>query len=84
MDRHEEALEALEHAESALGDSADLETRARIHTLRGNLCFPLGRLDACLQAHEQAHHYALQAQSHVEIARALAASATRTISAAAW
>ncbi len=27
MDRHEEALEALEHAESALGDSADLETR---------------------------------------------------------
>ena len=71
MDRHEEALEALEHAESALGDSADLETRARVHTLRGNLCFPLGRLDACLQAHEQAHRFALQAQSHVEIARAL-------------
>jgi tetratricopeptide (TPR) repeat protein len=71
MDRYEEALEALEHAESALGDSADLETRARIHTLRGNLCFPLGRLDACMQAHEQAHHFALQAQSHVEIARAL-------------
>ena len=71
MDRHEEALEALEHAESALGSSADLETRARIHTLRGNLCFPLGRLDACMQAHEQAHRYALQAQSHVEIARAL-------------
>jgi tetratricopeptide (TPR) repeat protein len=71
MDRHEEALEALEHAETALGASADLETRARIHTLRGNLCFPLGRLDACMQAHEQAHRYALQAQSHVEIARAL-------------
>jgi tetratricopeptide (TPR) repeat protein len=71
MDRYEEALEALEHAESALGDSADLETRARIHTLRGNLCFPLGRLDACMQAHEQAHRFALQAQSHVEIARAL-------------
>jgi DNA-binding SARP family transcriptional activator/class 3 adenylate cyclase len=71
MDRHEEALEALEHAEAAVGESADLETRARIHTLRGNLCFPLGRLDACMQAHEQAHRYALQAQSHVEIARAL-------------
>jgi DNA-binding SARP family transcriptional activator len=71
MDRHEEALEALEHAESALGNSVDLETRARIHTLRGNLCFPLGRLDACLQAHEQAHRFAVQAQSHVEIARAL-------------
>ena len=71
MDRHEEALDALDHAESALGESADLETRARIHTLRGNLCFPLGRLDACMQAHEQAHRFALQAQSHVEIARAL-------------
>ena len=71
MDRYEEALEALEHAESALGDCADLQTRARIQTLRGNLCFPLGRLDACMKAHEQAHHFALQAQSHVEIARAL-------------
>jgi len=71
MDRYEEALEALEHAESALGDSADLETRARIQTLRGNLCFPLGRLDACMQAHEQAHRFAMQAQSHLEIARAL-------------
>jgi len=71
MDRHEEALEALDHAESALGDSADFGTRARIHTLRGNLCFPLGRLDACMQAHEQAHRFALEAQSHLEIARAL-------------
>lgn len=71
MDRHEEALEALEHAESALGESADPGTRARIHTLRGNLCFPLGRLDACMQAHEQAHRFALEAQSHLEIARAL-------------
>lgn len=71
MDRHEEALEALEHAEGALGEAADLETRARIHTLRGNLCFPLGRLDACMREHEQAHRFALQAQSHVEIARAL-------------
>jgi tetratricopeptide (TPR) repeat protein len=71
MDRHEEALEALDHAESALGETTDFGTRARIHTLRGNLCFPLGRLDACMQAHEQAHRFALEAQSHLEIARAL-------------
>ncbi|HKU12762.1 MAG TPA: AAA family ATPase [Steroidobacteraceae bacterium] len=71
MDRHEEALDALDHAETALGESADLETRARVYTLRGNLCFPLGRLDACMQAHEQAHRFALQAKSHVELARAL-------------
>ena len=59
------------------------ETRARIHTLRGNLCFPLGRLDACLQAHEQAHRYALQAQSPSKSLARSAVSATPTISAAA-
>jgi DNA-binding SARP family transcriptional activator/tetratricopeptide (TPR) repeat protein len=71
MDRHEEALDALDRAESALGDGLDAQTRARLLTLRGNLCFPLGRLDACLQSHEQAHRYALQADSPLDIARAL-------------
>jgi tetratricopeptide (TPR) repeat protein len=42
-----------------------------MYTLRGNLCFPLGRFDACLRAHEQAHQYALQADSAIDIARAL-------------
>ncbi|MDY0065242.1 MAG: BTAD domain-containing putative transcriptional regulator [Steroidobacteraceae bacterium] len=71
MDRHEEALEALDRAESALEATADARMRARLLTLRGNLCFPLGNLDACLRAHEQAHRYALQANSHLDIARAL-------------
>lgn len=71
MDRHEEALDALDRAETALGDSADAVMRARVCTLRGNLCFPLGRLDACLNAHEQAHRFALEANSPLEIARAL-------------
>jgi DNA-binding SARP family transcriptional activator len=71
MDRHEEALDALERAEAALGDAADPQTRARMATLRGNLCFPLGRLDACLAAHEQAHRYAVAANSPFDIARAL-------------
>jgi tetratricopeptide (TPR) repeat protein len=35
------------------------------------LLFPLGRLDACLEAHEQAYRYALEASSSLEIARAL-------------
>jgi tetratricopeptide (TPR) repeat protein len=71
MDRHEEALDALERAENALGDAADAQMRARICTLRGNLCFPLGHLEACLQAHQQAHTYAREANSPLEIARAL-------------
>jgi DNA-binding SARP family transcriptional activator len=71
MDRHEEALDALERAEAALSESVDTQMRARMYTLRGNLCFPLGRLDACLEAHEQAHELALQADSPADIARAL-------------
>jgi DNA-binding SARP family transcriptional activator/predicted negative regulator of RcsB-dependent stress response len=71
MDRHEEALEALDKAEEALAQTADAQTRARMYTLRGNLCFPLGRFDACLKAHEQAHRYALQADSAIDIAHAL-------------
>jgi DNA-binding SARP family transcriptional activator/tetratricopeptide (TPR) repeat protein len=71
MDRHEEALEALDQAEAALGEMADARTKARIYSLRGNLCFPLGRLDACLRAHEQAYAHAARAQSPPDIARAL-------------
>jgi DNA-binding SARP family transcriptional activator len=71
MDRYEEALDALERAQSALGDAADAQTRARMATLHGNLCFPLGRFDACLAAHQQAHEYAQQANTPLELARAL-------------
>ncbi|HEX2493954.1 MAG TPA: BTAD domain-containing putative transcriptional regulator [Steroidobacter sp.] len=71
MDRHEEALEALDRAEAALGACTDAQMRARLLTLRGNLCFPLGRLDACLRAHEQAHRYALAADLPLDVARAL-------------
>jgi tetratricopeptide (TPR) repeat protein len=70
MDRHEEALDALDRAEAALGET-DAQTRARLYTLRGNLCFPLGRFDACLRAHEQAQHFATLANSSIDIARAL-------------
>ncbi len=71
MDRHEEALDALDRAETHWRDSADAHVRAQLYTLRGNLLFPLGRLSACLEAHEQAHRYALEANSSYEIARAL-------------
>lgn len=71
MDRHEEALDALGRSESALEETADTQTRARISTLRGNLCFPLGRFDACLQAHQQAYRYAHEAGTPLELARAL-------------
>ncbi|HWK50952.1 MAG TPA: BTAD domain-containing putative transcriptional regulator [Steroidobacter sp.] len=71
MDRHEEALDALERAQTLFGETADAQTRARMSTLHGNLCFPLGRFDACLQAHQTAYRYAQQANSPPELARAL-------------
>lgn len=71
MDRHEEALDALERAQTLFADTADAQTRARMSTLHGNLCFPLGRFDDCLQAHQQAYQYAQQANSPPELARAL-------------
>lgn len=71
MDRYEEALEALERAQNILGDATDAQTRARMSTLHGNLCFPLGRFDACLQAHQKAYQFAQEANSPPELARAL-------------
>jgi DNA-binding SARP family transcriptional activator/tetratricopeptide (TPR) repeat protein len=71
MDRHEEALDALEQAERSLGTDVEPHMKARLYSMRGNLCFPLGRLDACLSAHEQAQRYAEQAGTPVELARAL-------------
>lgn len=71
MDRHEEALDALDRAEAQWHDCADAHVRAQLYTLRGNLLFPLGRLAACLESHEQAYRYAMEADSPLEIARAL-------------
>jgi DNA-binding SARP family transcriptional activator len=70
MDRHEEALDALDSAEQAYGNDIGPDMKARLYAMRGNLCFPLGRLDACLQAHEQAQRYAEEAGTPLELARA--------------
>jgi tetratricopeptide (TPR) repeat protein len=71
LDQTPEALTcaetALGHAQ-ARGDPAEL---AQIHLLLGNLYFPLGRLDACLEADERALAYAEQAGDPVLEARAL-------------
>ncbi len=71
MDRHEEALDALDRAERHWRETADARVRAQLCSLRGNLLFPLGRFDACLEAHEQAYRYAMEAGCSAEIARAL-------------
>ena len=57
-DRIDEGLAALDEAEP-LADGAALELElSRLHHLRGNLLFPLGRHADCLREHELARQHA--------------------------
>jgi class 3 adenylate cyclase/tetratricopeptide (TPR) repeat protein len=69
-DRFDEAFAMLDKAATAAIDDFAAE-RARIHHLRGNLCFPLGRLIECLHEHERALDCARIASSPELEARAL-------------
>ncbi|UPJ62888.1 adenylate/guanylate cyclase domain-containing protein [Bradyrhizobium sp. 191] len=70
-DRFDEAFAMLDKAASAAMDDLSAAERARIHHLRGNLCFPLGRLVECLHQHERALDCARIASSPELEARAL-------------
>jgi DNA-binding winged helix-turn-helix (wHTH) protein/tetratricopeptide (TPR) repeat protein len=71
MDRHDEALAALRHAEEALPGAGSPELRAQIHARRGNTYFILSDIEACLAQHEQALSYAREAGSPTCEAQAL-------------
>ncbi len=63
MDRYDEALSALTRAEkTATGHGLTVEL-ARIHFCRGNVYFPLGNVEGCLEQHELARKYAHEAAS---------------------
>ncbi|MBT1517424.1 tetratricopeptide repeat protein [Bradyrhizobium sp. SRL28] len=53
-DRFDEAFAMLDKAGTAAAINDLAPERARIHHLRGNLYFPLGRLVECLQEHQRA------------------------------
>lgn len=69
-DRFDEAFAILDKA-AAAARIDDLAERARIHHLRGNLCFPLGRLVECMKEHERALNCARAANWPEMEARAL-------------
>lgn len=71
LDRYEEALEILEHAEHDAIDEGDARRLGRVWTLRGNLHFPRGEFDDCLRAHERALELARETGSPEDVARAL-------------
>jgi tetratricopeptide (TPR) repeat protein len=62
-DRFDEALAALEDAESAATRQKLDLVLARIHHLRGNLYFPLGQIEDCRNQHELALDFARRAGS---------------------
>ena len=70
-DRYDEALELLDQAEAAASTHGLTSELARIHHLRGNLYFPLGRIEDCQKQHEFALKFAQKARSSENEARAL-------------
>jgi tetratricopeptide (TPR) repeat protein len=71
LDRYDDALAALDQAEQGAVDGAEPQRLAQLWTLRGNLHFPRGELDACLHAHQRALEFAERARSPEDVARAL-------------
>ena len=71
LDRYPDALKALELAETDATASANDEALAEIHYMRGNIYFPMGNIDGCLNEHEMAQQFARKASSPAMEARAL-------------
>jgi class 3 adenylate cyclase/tetratricopeptide (TPR) repeat protein len=69
IDRYDEALAALKEAEAVATAEGLIEELARIHHLRGNLYFPLGRTAECAHEHELSLQFAhksgsVEAEAH--------------------
>jgi class 3 adenylate cyclase/tetratricopeptide (TPR) repeat protein len=69
LDRFDDALTALDKAQGAA--QGQVEDLTRIHYIRGNIYFPLGNFDGCLEQHELALKFAREAGSVEDEARAL-------------
>jgi len=74
-DRYDEALENLAKAETAASDNGLVRESAEIHHMRGNLYFPMGRIEECAVEHETSLKYAKQAGSAEAEANALGSMA---------
>lgn len=70
-DQIQDALQALDRAQAVATAEHLIVELSRIHHLRGNLYFPLGKIEGCVQQHDLALHYARQAGSAEREAQAL-------------
>jgi class 3 adenylate cyclase/tetratricopeptide (TPR) repeat protein len=71
IDRHSEALAELGTAEVVATESEHLLELSRIHHLRGNIYYPLGKIESCFAEHQAAWRFAKKAGSTEDEARAL-------------
>lgn len=70
-DEYDDALDALDQSEAIAAGAGLISELARIHHLRGNIYFPIGNIDGCLQEHEKARTLAHDAGSPEGEANAL-------------
>ena len=71
-DSFEKALGILDKAEAtAAGDPRLIAELSQIHYYRGNIYFPLGNIDGCLEQHQKALAYAQKAKARENEVRAL-------------
>jgi class 3 adenylate cyclase/tetratricopeptide (TPR) repeat protein len=70
-DRYNEALAELGTAEVIASDSEHFLELSQIHHMRGNIYYPLGRIDSCFAEHEEAWRFAKESGSTENEARAL-------------
>ena len=71
VDRYADALAALKLAEDVAAEHAFVSELAQIYYFRGNIFFPLGNFEGCLEQHELAQRYARQSASPEYEAQAL-------------
>ncbi|MEH6345969.1 MAG: adenylate/guanylate cyclase domain-containing protein [Bermanella sp.] len=63
LGQYEEGIKVLEQAETKALNKRLSKELAKIYHMRGNLCFPLGKIDGVLKYHNLALQYAQQASS---------------------
>ena len=71
VDRYADALAVLKLAEDVAAEHDFVSELAQIHYFRGNIFFPLGDFEGCLEQHELARGYARQSASPEYEAQAL-------------
>jgi class 3 adenylate cyclase/tetratricopeptide (TPR) repeat protein len=71
IDHLDSAWTDLDHAQAAATAAGLLREEARIHFLRGNLCFPRADSDGCLREHQRALALARETHDHEQEAAAL-------------